>query len=246
MTEFNKTNWAKAGFSQQYIDKADIYIVERRRMLGLLVSFYNHFLRGKPTRILDLGCGDGILAHELLKVDDVISATLVDGSADMLRKARERLKDFKNVRFINASFQEIIEKDILQPDFDFIVSSLAVHHLDMAGKISLFKNLYAHLHPGGFFLNIDVILAPSGSLEQWYLKLWQEWMDDRKAAFGISDSVSDDIIHRYKDNKDNKPDTLDGQLNALKDMGFQEVDCFYKYGIFSIYGGRRLFKNANF
>ncbi|HAK89989.1 MAG TPA: class I SAM-dependent methyltransferase [Nitrospiraceae bacterium] len=239
MTDFNQTNWAKAGFSQQYIDKADIYIVERRRMLGLLVSFYNHFLRGKPNHILDLGCGDGILAHELLKVDDAISATLVDGSADMLRKARERLKDFKNARFINASFQEIIKKDILQPDFDFIVSSLAVHHLDMAGKISLFKSLYAHLRPGGFFLNVDVILAPAGSLEQWYLKLWQEWMDDRKAEFGISDSISDDIIRRYKDNEDNKPDTLDDQLNALKNMGFHEVDCFYKYGIFSIYGGRK-------
>lgn len=240
MTEFNKSNWARAEFSRQYRDNADIFIVERRRMLDILKSFYKHFLGNKrQNKILDLGCGDGILAHELLKVDDVISATLVDGSADMLRKAWERLKDFKNVRFINASFQEIIEKDILQPDFDFIVSSLAVHHLDMAGKISLFKSLYAHLHPGGFFLNIDVILAPSGSLEQWYLKLWQEWMDDRKAALGILDSISNDIIRRYKDNKDNKPDTLDDQLNALKAMGFQEVDCFYKYGIFSIYGGKK-------
>ena len=113
MTEFNKSNWAKAGFSQQYIDKADIYIVERRRMFGLLVSFYNHFLRGKPNRILDLGCGDGILAHELLKVDDAISATLVDGSADMLRKTRERLKDFKSVQLIKASFQELLAKDFL-------------------------------------------------------------------------------------------------------------------------------------
>ena len=64
-------------------------------------------------------------------------------------------------------------------------------------------------------------------------------MDDRKAEFGISDSISDDIIRRYKDNEDNKPDTLDDQLNALKNMGFHEVDCFYKYGIFSIYGGRK-------
>ena len=190
MTEFNKSNWASAEFSRQYRDNADIFVVERRRMFGLLASFYNHFLRGKPTRILDLGCGDGILAHELLKVDDAISAVLVDGSADMLGKARERLKDFKNVQFINASFQEIIGKDILQPDFDFIVSSLAVHHLNMPEKISLFKSLYAHLSPGGFFLNIDVILAPSRSLEQWYLKLWQEWMDDRKAAFGVSDSLA--------------------------------------------------------
>ena len=103
----------------------------------------------------------------------------------------------------------------------------------------MFKSLYAHLNPGRFFLNIDVILAPSGSLEPWYLKLRQEWMDDRKTAFGISDSISGDIIHRYKDNKDNKPDTEDDQLSALKEIGFRDVDCFYKYGIFAIYGGKK-------
>ncbi|MEK6582724.1 MAG: class I SAM-dependent methyltransferase [Nitrospirota bacterium] len=239
MTEFNKSNWAKAGFSQQYIDKADIYIVERRRMFGLLVSFYNHFLRGKPNRILDLGCGDGILAHELLKVDDAISATLVDGSADMLRKTRERLKDFKSVQLIKASFQELLAKDFFEPGFDLVFSSLAIHHLTTDEKSSMFGKIYSWLNYGGYFVNIDVVLASDESLDSWYLKLWQEWMDDRKAAFGISDSISDDIIRRYKDNKDNKPDTLDDQLDALKGMGFQEVDCFYKYGIFSIYGGRK-------
>jgi tRNA (cmo5U34)-methyltransferase len=35
------------------------------------------------------------------------------------------------------------------------------------------------------------------------------------------------------------PDTLAAQLNALQTIGFEDVDCFYKYGIFTMYGGKK-------
>lgn len=240
MTEFNKAKWANAEFSQEYRDNADIYIVERRRLLEILKSFYRHFLIGKEQKsILDLGCGDGIITQELFKVDNSISATLVDGSEEMLNSAKERLKEFKNINYIPASFQEILEKDILHQDFDFIVSSLAIHHLTLDEKISLFRKVYAHLHPEGYFLNIDVVLSPDENLEKWYLLLWKEWIDGRKRTLGVEGDYFDDIIDRYKNNKDNKPDTLEDQMNALKGIGFRDVDCFYKYGIFTMYGGRK-------
>ncbi len=240
MTEFNRSNWAKAEFSQEYRDNADIYIVERRRLLEILKSFYKHFLCNKQQKkVLDLGCGDGIITHEFLKVDDFLSATLVDGSEDMLDKAKERLRGFKNIQFIKASFQEILEKKILHQTFDFVVSSLAIHHLTMKEKIALFKNIYSCLNVGGHFMNIDVILAPVENLEHWYMTLWKEWIDERKALLGIAGDLYDDIIRRYKDNKDNKPDTLGDQLGALKKIGFKDVDCFYKYGVFTMYGGKK-------
>ncbi len=62
-------------------------------MLEILKSFYRHFLSEKEQKsILDLGCGDGMITQELFKVDNSISATLVDGSEDMLNSAKERLK----------------------------------------------------------------------------------------------------------------------------------------------------------
>ncbi len=239
MTEFNKSNWASAEFGQEYIDNADICIVERRRSHRIVRSFYNHFLKDKPQRkILDLGCGDGIITHELLKAGDYLSATLLDGSADMLEKARDRLKDFKGVYFIRASFQEILTQDILRDNFDFIVSSLSIHHLTIEEKKLLFQKIYSCLTADGYFLNVDVILAPTENLEQWYMSLWQEWIAERKALLRIESSYGDDTMRRYKDNKDNKPDTLDAQLNALKTIGFKDVDCFYKYGIFTVFGGK--------
>ena len=240
MTEFNKSQWAKPKFSQEYRDSADVYIVERRRLLDILKSFYGHFIGNKTNNnVLDLGCGDGIVIQELLKIDNSIAATLIDGSEDMLNKAKDRLKDSENIRFIKASFQEILNKKISLQRYDFIVSSLAIHHLTMKEKKALFRTIYSHLNVRGYFLNIDVILAPSDALEQWYLSLWRKWIAERKSILGIKGNSYDDIIQRYKGNRDNKPDTLDKQLKALKSIGFKDVDCYYKYGIFTMYGGRK-------
>lgn len=238
MTNFNNTNWSKPEFSRQYRDNADIYIVERRRMFDILKSFYRHFLKGKgKCNVLDLGCGDGILTRELFSIDDSISATLIDGSADMLEKAKERLSGFRTIRFIRSSFQDILDNTVIHEKFDLAFSSLAIHHLTLSEKRLLFGKIYSFLNDGGCFTNIDVILAPVPDLEGWYMELWQEWMDEKKASLGMGKDMFGDIIKRYRELDENKPDTLDDQLNALKATGFRYVDCFYKYGIFSMFGG---------
>ena len=93
MTEFNKSNWSRAEFAQEYRENADIYIVERRRLLEILKSFYRHFLANKERKnILDLGCGDGIITHKLLEIDESMVATLIDGSEEIGRAScRERV-----------------------------------------------------------------------------------------------------------------------------------------------------------
>ncbi len=84
-----------------------------------------------------------------------------------------------------------------------------------------------------------MVLAPSEKLEQWYLSLWRAWMDERANALGLNGEQFESVIDGYKDNRDNKPDTLDNQLEALRSSGFKDVDCYYKYGIFTMFGGRR-------
>jgi len=240
MTDFKKTNWVNAEFAQQYIDNADIYIVERQRMFDLMLSYYRHFIGSGPDKnVLDLGCGDGVLAHRIVSVDENTAVTLVDGSEEMLLKARTRLKGYPSVRSIHASFQDMINEDVLEGNYDFIVSSMAIHHLTMEEKKKLFKLTYAHLSDNGHFLNIDVVLPPSGTIEEWYLKIWQEWMDMEQSRLGVGGEQFDTVIKRYKDNNDNKPDALDDQLEALEEIGYGDVDCYYKYGIFTMYGGRK-------
>jgi tRNA (cmo5U34)-methyltransferase len=240
MTEFSNSKWADPDFTQAYRDSADIIIVERKRLLSILQSFYMHFILGKSERtVLDLGCGDGIAVYELLRVDSKLKATLLDASNDMLIRAKKRLKRYDNCQFLCASFQDILKKRISLGNFDFIISSMATHHLAMDEKTELFKIIYSHLNPGGYFLNMDVILSPSETLEKWYLQLWREWITEREAILKIDSHEHDGIINRYKDNTDNKPDLINTQLKSLQDIGCKDVDCYYKYGIFTIFGGKK-------
>jgi tRNA (cmo5U34)-methyltransferase len=239
MKHFSKSRWADPEFSKGYRDNADIFIVERKRMFEVMKSYYRHFLRDKKNFILDLGCGDGILTYNLLETDNSISATLIDPSADMLEKARERLKGFSNVNYTQASFQDLFKGNIICHKFNFIVSSMAIHHLASEEKNKLFGFVHSCLNPGGYFMNIDVVISSSDCLETWYMQLWKEWMDEKKSASGMDPGLFRDIPARYKENEDNNPDTLDEQLYSLRESGFKEVDCFYKYGIFTVYGGKK-------
>jgi tRNA (cmo5U34)-methyltransferase len=103
MSDFNKSAWAENKFAENYLDKADIYIVERRKMFWFVSSLLSHFIQGKQDiKLLDLGCGDGVLTGELLKINHEISATLLDGGENMIHKAKERLKEYQNITFIQA------------------------------------------------------------------------------------------------------------------------------------------------
>ena len=91
MGDFNKSAWADAEFSDHYLDRADIYVQERRKLLGLLKTVYRNVFSGQTgLSVCDLGSGDGIITETLLQYDDSIRPTLIDASSSMLKKARGR------------------------------------------------------------------------------------------------------------------------------------------------------------
>ena len=247
MSEFEKSEWAEAEHAKEFMENADIYILERKRLFSILRSFYRYFLMDNefkgPVKVLDLGCGDGALTLELLKEDNQINATLVDGSLEMLENAGNNLKNYGGMDFVHKTFQDLLEDQLNEKDraldsFNLVVSSLAIHHIHFEEKKSLFQYIYDHLEFGGFFLNIETIKAPTDELESWYRVLWSEWISENQEKLNANKSFQY-LPEQYKDNPDNNPDKLEDQLDALKSAGFSQVDCYYKYGIFSIYGGMK-------
>jgi len=234
MGGFEESRWADSGFSENYRTHADAIIQERRRLISVLRSFFWHFMGGRTViNMLDLGCGDGTLTRVIMEGHANIKPTLVDASPDMLERAGELLKGRGEASLVRATFQELLEGRPELQVFGFIFSSLAIHHLDTGDKSVLYRYVYEHLEPGGYFVNIDVVLPPSDELEGWYLEIWRDWI---RAEGG---PVEDDIPSRYKENADNRPDSLETQLELLKGHGFREVDCYYKHGIFAVFGGRK-------
>jgi tRNA (cmo5U34)-methyltransferase len=108
--------------------------------------------RGDGVRdVLDLGTGTGETALRVLAVHPGARLIGIDASPGMLGVAREALPaaDLRVARL----------EDPLPPGpFDLVVSALAVHHLDGAGKADLFARVAAVLRDGGRFVLGDVVV----------------------------------------------------------------------------------------
>ena len=238
MPESELKQWGEKDFSNRYLDIADIMVIGRKRSLKTLQSFYRQFLKNKkPNTILDLGCGDGVITNALLSIDDSISATLIDGSEEMLNKARKRFSGIENFKYINSVFQDLMKSDIDLGEFDLVVSSLAIHHLANEQKKALFKYIHFHLKTGGHFFNIDVVRSQSEAIEKWHIELWKEGFKEQLPPDEMK-SVFEEMVSTYTEKEHySNVDTLETQIEGLKEAGFQNVDCFFKRGMFAIYGG---------
>lgn len=236
MSKFKKSRWSDSEFSKNYRDEASIYLPFRQQFIEITKSRYAHFFdKNIEANVLDLGCGDGLFIHELLTSFSPASITLIDGSAEMLEAAKIRLGENRNLNFIHMSFQELLSGELLNDNFDFIYSSLAIHHLPFEEKKQMYAYIYKLLSPSGCFVHYDVVVPPSTKIEKWYLSLWRQWIKEHPAKEMCEKLLG--IPDQYKDNTDNIPDTLASQMEVLGEIGFKEVDCYFKYGIFSLFGG---------
>ncbi len=238
MSEFKKSQWSDSKYSKNYRDDANIYLPYRKQFIQVTKLFYKQYIPSNTkVKVLDLGCGDGFFINELLKSFAPEEIVLVDGSSEMLENAKARLIEHTNINFINATFQDLLTNDQLAGTYDFVFSSLAIHHLNSVEKEDLYKYIYSHLSPNGYFINYDVVLPSSEKLENVYLLLWSKWIKENSEK--ETNEKLKGIPEQYKENSDNVPDSLESQLEVLKKIGFKNVECYFKYGIFSLFGGNK-------
>lgn len=236
MTEFEKTLWADSEFAENYRDDSNIYLPFRYQFIELAKSLFGYFVKdSSQARILDLGCGDALFVQELLKNYSPYHISLVDGSNEMLRAARKRLGESERFSFITASFQDLLKEDILNENFDFVYSSLAIHHLPVDAKEELYSYIFSKLSHDGYFVHYDVVLPATEKIEKYYLSIWKQWIKEHPNKEQAEKLL--DIPEQYKANSDNIPNTLSSQLSILREIGFKDVSCHFKYGIFALFGG---------
>ena len=160
----------------------------------------------RVERFLDLGTGDGRLLALVRGRHPDAEGLGLDSSEPMLAKAAER--------FDGDSSVELREHDLRSPlmptesgSLDAVVSALAIHHLEDARKRELFGEVHTLLAPGGVFANLDLVSSASPRLHERF-----------RHEIG---RTQDDPTDRLAD--------LSDQLGWLRETGFGEVDCHFKW-----------------
>lgn len=102
---------------------------------------------------LEIGCGTGAFARELARRCQRVLG--LDLSAEMIRVARSRSGEFKNLEFQLA---DAMRYDFPQSHFDFICSIATLHHVDQR---QLLVKMRDTLKPGGVLVVLDLVASES-------------------------------------------------------------------------------------
>jgi ubiquinone/menaquinone biosynthesis C-methylase UbiE len=193
---------------------------------------------------LDLGCGDGILGAAILGEYPSSRGVLADFSESMLEQAREQLKAYSShLVFENLDYGEPAWVNKIQAygPFDAIVSGYSIHHQPDVRKHQIYQEIYSLLKPGGWFINIEHI-APSAQLvtdlfnrhivEGYYA------IEQRNGGTRTKEEMADIYMNR-PDKDANKLLSVDAQCNWLREIGYEEVDCYFRIYELAVFAGRK-------
>jgi tRNA (cmo5U34)-methyltransferase len=204
--------WISASHVNDYLERADS-IPHRGEGEATLLEF----IPPNTARVLDLGTGDGrLLALVKSALAPKVEAVAIDFSPAMLEAVSKR--------FAQDSSVTIMTHNLDQPlpalgKFDAVVSSFAIHHLVHDRKRALYVEIYGLLNPGGVFCNLEHVASPTRRLHEEFLYR--------------TDNTPE------KEDPSNKLLDVEIQLQWLREIGFVDVDCRWKWRELALLVGRR-------
>lgn len=193
--------WTSAAHALDYLRRADT-IPHRTEGEAVLLEQVPKTVQ----RILDLGTGNGRLLS-LLKIDrPQATCFALDFSPTMLQAAQKTFAQDPQVTVIEHNFEQPLPD--LGP-FDAIVSSFAIHHVSHDRKRTLYQEIYDRLTPNGIFCNLEHVASPTPRLHERFMTAIGYRVEDEDPSNQLLD--------------------VETQLNWLRQIGFIDVDCYWKW-----------------
>jgi len=202
--------WRLPEHALTYLAQADA-IPHRAEGEAVLLEF----LPPRVTRVLDLGSGDGRLLALVRLVHPHLHGMALDFSDAMIQRLEERFANDPSVGVVRHDLDASLP--LFDGPFDAVVSSFAIHHLTHPRKHSLYAEIFERLAPGGVFCNLEHVASATPSLHAQFLE-----------RLGIVDEAPS-----------NKLLAVETQLAWLREIGFDNVDCHWKWRELALLAGAK-------
>jgi SAM-dependent methyltransferase len=233
--------WKQRDVAAAFLNERSLLIPDRPRQLDVMLRVLR-FMPRPPRSFLDLGTGDGILLATVLHAYPEASGVAVDFSPLMLEQARQRLAPFgERVRIVEADLLDPAWSSQAVGPFDAVISGFAIHHLPHERKRVLYGEIYERLTEGGVFLNAEHVASSTPRVESMFDDAMIDHLYQRRRDNGESisrEQVAHDFLNR-PDRAANILAPVEEQCRWLRDLGFRDVDCFWKYFELALFGGSR-------
>jgi tRNA (cmo5U34)-methyltransferase len=204
--------WQRAEHALGYLEKADRVPHRAAGEAALLDE-----LPEAVDRVLDLGAGDGRLLDLVLRARPSAVGVAVDFSPPMLERLSQRFASDSRVQVIAHNLEEPLPN---LGTFDAVVSSFAIHHVDHQRKRQLDREIWDALAVGGVFCNLEHVSSASEYGHTRFL-----------AAMGTT-AADEDPSNQLLD--------VHTQLEWLREIGFVDVDCYWKWRELALLVGRKI------
>lgn len=152
-------------------DEENVYpFAGYKKVLGTVYEKIRH-QNAKDT--LDIGFGTGILTKKLY--DDGYNICGIDFSIEMIKKAKQKMP---NAELLQFDFADGLPKEFAAKQFDVIISTYAIHHIDDEAKKSYILRLLKSLKPKGIIIFGDVSFETEEDMEAARKKDYDLWDDE--------------------------------------------------------------------
>jgi tRNA (cmo5U34)-methyltransferase len=236
------SRWQTAELATTFLEGVRGGIPGADLQMAVIAKIAQHWCPS-PARMLDLGCGDGILGRCLLEQFPEAQAVFADFSPPMLNAVTQQVRNRPQAEVVLADFgtPDWVGTVASHGPFDIVVSGFAIHHQPDERKRAIYGEIFQILSSGGMFLNLEHVASLTAAGEQLFDDFFVDYLYrfHRCTNPDADRATIADTYYRRPDKQENILAPVDLQCQWLRQIGYDDVDCFFKTFELALFGGRK-------
>ena len=233
------SQWKTESLTKTYLEGVRGAIPAAELQIAVLLKIVSMWCP-HPEAVLDLGCGDGVLGRAVWNEYPDSQLWFVDFSDPMIAALKNQLGEGTSARVIEEDFSTPNWLEHLAGPFTLILSGFAIHHQPDQRKQQLYREIYGLLSEGGVFLNLEHVASTTAEVESIFDDYFIDHLQmlDQLEPNRSMDELEKTYYAR-SDKEENILTPVEQQCEWLREIGFQDVDCFFKIFELALFGGRK-------